>query len=116
MEKIEEEFIELECSPENAVVLCNCMNEVCHGFALNNFEKVIGTSKENAKEILYLIANVYEDKKEILLKLDKRYLAIICNSMAQCLIEFNYVDEFHTRIGANREEAEELIEQLKSMI
>jgi hypothetical protein len=48
----------IELSLDNLFILHNTLNEICHGFRLNDFESKIGVSREQAKDFLRFINNL----------------------------------------------------------
>lgn len=103
------------------LIFSNCLNEVTYGFELKNFEDSIGDSLENTRKLFEKIHSVFslskkDSNSDQAVELEVQEVNIILNSIKAALCEFDYPGEFHTRVGADREEAEELIKQLESMV
>ncbi len=49
----------LNLSKDDLAALLNALNEVCRGFKVDEFEKHIGVSKEEAKILLLFLSSVY---------------------------------------------------------
>ncbi|MBA2726549.1 MAG: hypothetical protein H0U49_00045 [Parachlamydiaceae bacterium] len=49
----------LNLSKDDLAALINALNEVCRGFKVDEFEKQIGVSKEEAKNLLLFLSSVY---------------------------------------------------------
>jgi hypothetical protein len=52
--------IELRMNQDELVILNNALNEVCHGFEVDEFETRIGSSREQASVLLQAIGQLLD--------------------------------------------------------
>jgi transcriptional regulator of heat shock response len=52
--------IELRMTQDELVILNNALNEVCHGFEVDEFETRIGSSREQASSLLQAIGQLLD--------------------------------------------------------
>ena len=57
---LDSEYLEVEISEDNLLVLNNSFNEICYGIKLENFDEVIGTDKENLKYIFEELRTLHQ--------------------------------------------------------
>src|SRR5690242_5370593 len=87
-------------------------NEVINGFEVNNFEEVIGTSKDQVKAI----ANGLRSRpKSGSISIDRDQALILRNALAVVLQELG-VQEFQTRTGFGFQNGEKILNRLNDFI
>ncbi len=100
----------LDFSPNDVWPLLNILNEVCFGFFIDHFHKIIGDEKNNVIELMNRIARE-EGVEGLVFDLNKSELNVLKNSFDEV---FRQIDkwEFQTRIGISVEEANKIKEKI----
>jgi hypothetical protein len=98
--------------PAKWLLLYSVLNEVLHGFALDNFDVTIGKSKQELREFFKHLSGVSE---EATIELDLGMITALHNALRETITELG-VEEFHTRTGYSLEEGENLLRELNGMI
>jgi len=86
----------------------NALNEVCHGFAVENFEAAIGLRRAAAEDLLRRVAAAAPDRPEEW-SLDE--LSGVRNALTAVLAELD-PREFQPRMGHSVEESREMRNRL----
>jgi len=92
-------------------LLRSVLNEVLNGFAINNFEVVIGKSKTELNNLLVRLGDLSEDSK---LELDFSQALAFSNALRESLRELGF-NEFHTRTGFGLEEGQRALLELNAL-
>jgi hypothetical protein len=93
-------------------LLHSVLNEIINGFFLPDFNKVIGTDKENLEPLL---AHLCDLPKGAVITLDRAQTIAFHNALRESLRELG-VEEFDTRTGYRFEEVQRILRELKVLI
>jgi len=93
-------------------LLCGVLNEIINGFVLHDFNKVIGTDKENLEPLL---AHLCDLPKGAAITLDRTQTIAFHNELRESLQELG-VEEFQTRTGYGFEEGQRILRELRVLI
>jgi hypothetical protein len=89
-------------------LLLNVLNEVLHGFAVENFDEVIGKDRDHVRQFLDDASHVKEDE-EIILNLDQTF--IFRNALRKTLASLS-VGDFQVRTGEDISVAKNVLARL----
>jgi hypothetical protein len=93
-------------------LLHQCLNEVLHGFGLENPETAVGMSADHLKEFLGYLSGL-PDKAEI--PLDSPTVTVMANALRETLRQLGE-EEFHTRTGYEFVEGKALLAKLETPV
>lgn len=103
------------------LIINNSLNEVINGLAINDFQSIIGVSKESSEKLLKqidrqfkLVENESEEKSQDT-EFDLEDLKIIKKSINMIKEELDEID-FTTRIGASKDEIDQLLLKIEGVI
>jgi|GEM_PF-5267617 len=99
-------------SEEVELLLWSVPNEVTNGFAIKDFEKTIGISKERATN---LFKDLRDKPKGDRITLDRHQALIFHNALAAVLEELG-VEEFQTRTGCDFEAGHTMLRELSHFL
>jgi hypothetical protein len=101
IERQEPEGLALRLTEKEIVQLNNALNEICHGFAVENFQAAMGISKESAAQLMQRVHALHVNQAAFF-ALDE--LLAVRNALTVVLGELHPL-EFHPRIGSEVEDA-----------
>lgn len=101
----------LRLSAEDIPLWGNALNEVCHGFAVENFEAAIGLGRGETEKLLQRVAVSSPGQAE---EWSLEELLAVRNALTAVLTELD-PHEFHARMGFDVEEARDLRNRLDSL-
>lgn len=104
IERQDSDGLILRLSENEIVQWSNALNEVCHGFAVENFHAAMGISDEAAKELLTKVGSLRQSQP-LYFSLDE--LLAVRNALTIVLGELHPF-EFHSRMGVEVEESREM--------
>ena len=93
-------------------LLHNVLNEVLNGFALENFEIVIGMKESEVRQLLAYLGELSDNTE---LDLDLTQLVAFRNALRETLRELGR-EEFCSRTGYDFETGEEVMKVLNNLI
>lgn len=101
-------------TPNESRCFSNVLNEVCHGFRVQDFDQRIGLSRQEASDLYTKLEEAYSSKSHRL-RLAVRELFGLRNALIESLKELG-VEEFDTRVGMPFEDAQQLGAQIDRAI
>lgn len=110
----------VELSTEELRIIHQSLNEVCHGFILENFIEKIGVSKHATEALMDELGDIYDkailDRLERvnLMKISSIHVDVYINALIETCKEVEDW-EFHPKIGTEKVDAERLIDKLKKI-
>ncbi|SRR5260370_3161417 len=93
-------------------LLHNVLNEVTHGFRVEDHQAVIGMPKSDLEQFLDYLHKLSHQRA---VKLDLKWLTVFRNALMESLRRI-HVSEFQTRTGYYPDEAQAILEKLNRMI
>lgn len=93
-------------------LLHQCLNELLHGFGLENPESSVGMSADDLMKYLRYLSSL-PDKTEI--PVDSPTVTVMANVLKETLRELG-LEEFHTRTGYEFVEGEALLAKLQTLV
>ncbi len=100
----------LELTPIEGRALRAALGEVCYGFVINDFEMVIGSTKDHVCRLFNKLNNLDLNRKEEL-SINEGDFPVLKNAHAEVLRELG-VEEYSTRTGVTFKDGQTLLEQM----
>lgn len=94
------ETFHLTMAMDELAIIHQSLNEVCHGFRLDNFEEVVGNTKKFAKEEMDKLRQLYvkDSRDDVSLEVSKDELNVMRNAVRETCKEIDEW-EYSIRIG-----------------
>ncbi len=112
--------VEFEFLVDEIGTIHQAFNEVINGFRVDNFDQTIGLSKDLAKSEMNTLRDYYQNaKNENLSKIRREINLELIHIYINVLKEvFKEIEEweFHTRMGAQKKEAQKLLDSLQNAV
>jgi len=93
-------------------ILQSVLNEVLHGFAIENFESTIGKDREGLRHLLVQFGHARRGRA---IELDLSQTIALRNALRETLQELG-IEEFRIRTGYDFEQGEEFLRELNDLI
>jgi len=102
-------------SPEELILLNNCLNEVANGFKISSqHREYLGASPERILSLLSAIHQAVSSDPQEAIRLDSRELAALAKAVHLAVAELE--SEFSIRTGSSVGEAEELANEIERYV
>lgn len=114
--KFDDDEVSFQVSGHELATMSNSLNAVCYGLRVAGFKAKMGANRREAERTLDEILRVYDKMQEKALteasvRFSDRELGMIIGALQEVCREIEDW-EFHTRIGAELGEAEEILVEL----
>jgi hypothetical protein len=103
--------MELELSPGEVLLLSNVLNEVCSGFALQNFDARMGASEAQVRRTFEKMQSLSTQEKTRV-PVTHEELSLLQNALTEALRELG-ADDFPIRTGVDFEVGEAVLRELE---
>ena len=91
------------------LLFVNALNEILNGFAVQNFEEVIGAEREQVGRLIKKVLALKPSDEKVLTQKEAH---IISNAIQQTIRELG-IEEFQTRTGYDLNEGTRILDRLK---
>ncbi len=100
----------LELTPTEGRALRAALGEICYGFVIDDFEMVIGSTKDHACQLFNKLDNLDLDREEEL-SINEEDFSVLKKAHSKVLRELG-VEEYSTRTGIAFKDGQTLLEQM----
>jgi hypothetical protein len=116
IKEFDDDEVSLELSDDELATISNSLNAVCYGLRVADFEAKMGANRSKVERTLDEILNAYDKMQEkalteALVRFSDRELRMIIGALQEVCQEIEDW-EFHARMGAELDEAEEMLVEL----
>lgn len=112
---------EISINKLELLIMNNSLNEVLHGFNVDNFQSVIGASRDDSELLLKQIDEKFQsmenedEKKTLTIEFDLKEVQIIEKSIEKVKNELDEID-YTTRMGATEKEINDLLQKVSNIV
>lgn len=116
IKEFDDDEVSLQLSDDELATISNSLNEACYGLRVADFEAKMGANRSEVGQKLDEILNYYDKMKEealsaALMRFSDRELRMIIGALKE--VSERIPDwEFHTRMGAEPGEVDEILVEL----